>query len=73
MTKREFVDCQRSAAQHALDSWRILSEEPDDFLIRDDREFSGEEKVEIVVGEVEESATCFAGIGSCGRGWCKHS
>jgi len=34
--------------------------------------FGIEEATDMAVEEASESAVCFAGIGSCGRGWCKH-
>jgi hypothetical protein len=73
MTKREFVEYLTTAAKHGIEAFRLLMTEPDDVPIPDGPDFTDEDKVEMAVVEVEESATCYAGIGSCGRGWCKHS
>jgi hypothetical protein len=76
MTKREFVDYQMAAAKHGIEAYRFLTEDledPADITIPTVDPFSDEQKVEMSVEEVEESAVCFVGIGSCGRGWCKHS
>lgn len=63
MTKHEFVGFQRSAAQHAIEAYLLTLELGD---------LEGDEAVECAVDEVDEAATCYAGIGSCGRGWCNH-
>lgn len=65
MTKYEFVEFQRTAANLAIDAYIVL--EDDDF------EWTPEQVREMAVDNVGESATCYAGIGSCGRGWCDHS
>lgn len=61
-TKGEFVTAARGGAAAAIQAYQ--------FLISDG--FSAEAAAEQAVDESEESAICFAGIGSCGRGWCKH-
>lgn len=62
MTKREFVGSMHAAAEQAIGAYQFLLGEG----------FEADAK-EMALAEVEESAICFAGIGSCGRGWCKHS
>jgi len=42
------------------------------FLMMREEGFGIEEATDMAVEEASESAVCFAGIGSCGRGWCKH-
>ena len=63
MTKRDFVERMRSAAAQAIDAYVFM-------LVEEgfDPELSKEE----AIAEVAEVAACFAGIGSCGRGWCRH-
>lgn len=62
MSKYEFVQYQKSAARMAIESYRFFVEDA----------FTKEEAAEYALDEVEEVASCFAGIGSCGRGWCNH-
>ncbi|MEM9710583.1 MAG: hypothetical protein AAGA17_00085 [Actinomycetota bacterium] len=66
MTKHRFVELQRMAAEQALESY-TLSVEMDQCDMPDDWHRQG------AVADVDEVATCYAGIGSCGRGWCNHS
>ena len=63
LTKGSFVAGAESTARAAIGSFLMMREEG----------FSIEEATDQAVDEANESATCFAGIGSCGRGWCKHS
>lgn len=64
MTKRRFVEYLETAAQHGIEQYRFFAEEcPED---------SVESLTEQAVDQVVESASCYAGIGSCGGGGCKH-
>lgn len=65
MTKHEFVDYQESAAKHAIDAYRFIAEEYPDWSV--------EQLTDFALGDVQEASVCFAGIGSCGRGWCQHT
>lgn len=65
MTKHEFVEHLDRAARHGIDAYRFLAEH--------EAGWSFEQMTDMAVDEVTESATCYAGIGSCGRGWCQHS
>lgn len=71
MTKARYVEITRIAAKVAIESYRTLTESDDlgdlGFALRPD------EAAECAVDDVVEASTCYAGIGSCGRGWCKHS
>lgn len=62
MTKAEFVGYLESAARNAVQSYRIGL----------DMEITPDDAAEQAVDEVSEVGMCFAGIGSCGRGWCDH-
>ena len=62
MTKREFVDFQKAAGEQAIDAYV--------FMLNDGS--SAEEAKDTATDEVMEASTCYAGIGSCGRGWCHH-
>lgn len=64
MTKAEFVASHEGGAQAAIETYRELL---------DGDEISPEEAMELAIGEAHEGSVCFIGIGSCGRGWCKHS
>jgi hypothetical protein len=63
MTKGRFVEISAIAADLACDAYKTMRDEG----------FSHEQAKEAAVQDAEEGATCYAGIGSCGRGWCKHS
>lgn len=63
-TKADFVFHAEAAAHAAIEAYRIC---------RDDEAMSHEDALELALAENEESAVCFTGIGSCGRGWCQHS
>lgn len=67
MTKHEWVEFLKGAAAQAITAYRVLTEDEEGVG------FGPEEAAQLAVDEVDESATCYAGIGSCGRGWCKHS
>lgn len=62
LTKAQFVTACEGGAAAAIDSYQ--------FLLNDG--FSPEEAKEMAVSEAEESGACFAGIGSCYGGGCKH-
>lgn len=62
MSKRQFVDAMEAAAEHAIDAYTFMRLD----------EWNHDEAKEQAVSEVNEAATCRAGIGSCGRGWCHH-
>ncbi len=62
-TKREFVDTALATAKIAIDTFAFLRSDG----------FSVSEAAEIASEEAAEGASCFAGIGSCGGGGCKHS
>jgi hypothetical protein len=63
-TKGEFVRQAVLSARYAIEAYRsLLSEDGMD----------DESAREMAEANVEESAVCYAGIGSCGRGWCNHS
>lgn len=62
MTKREFVVAQVSAASQAVDAYA--------FMLADGHD--AEDGKDTALEEVREASTCWAGIGSCGRGWCHH-
>lgn len=71
MTKARFVEITETAAQHAIEVYRNLTE-PDD--IGDPRDLlSPDEAAQCAIDGVTEASTCYVGIGACGRGWCKHS
>ncbi len=61
MTKREFVEFLRVAAEQGIDGYLTMLADS-----------TPDEAKAIAVEAVDESATCYAGIGSCGRGWCHH-
>jgi hypothetical protein len=63
LTKAQFVSAAEGGALAAIEAYRILLDNGD----------SPEQALELAVDEASEGAMCFAGIGSCGRGWCKHS
>jgi hypothetical protein len=63
MTKARFVEFNAIAADLACDAYQLMRDEG----------FDHDEAKEMAIAEAEEGATCYAGIGSCGRGWCKHS
>lgn len=44
----------------------------DSYLLWLEDGVSHHEARENAMREADEIATCFAGIGSCGRGWCHH-
>jgi hypothetical protein len=60
--KGEFVDACEGGATAAIESYLFLLDEG----------MSPTEAKEVVVDESGESAACFAGIGSCCGGGCKH-
>lgn len=64
MTKAEFVGFLESAAEHAIEDYQYFM---------DNEDFDSSEAFGVARDAVSESAFCYAGIGSCGRGWCNHS
>ena len=61
-TKADFVVAAEGGASAAIDTYRWCVEEG----------MSPEEAKEVVVAEAAEAAACWAGIGSCYGGGCKH-
>lgn len=61
--KGDFVAGAEQSARAAIGSFLMMREEG----------FSVEDSTAQAIEEAHESAFCFAGIGSCGRGWCKHA
>jgi hypothetical protein len=61
-TKAEFVGMCENIAKAAITAYKFMLEDGS----------TDNEAVEQAVEEEVEAAVCFAGIGSCGRGWCKH-
>ncbi len=64
MTKAFFVGAMGNIAETAIDAYRVVIDAQGD---------PDAGAVDTARGEAEEAAACFAGIGSCGRGWCQHS
>ena len=63
LTKSEFVYACEGGASAAIDTYLwCVSEE----------NMTPEDAKEVAVDEAGESSTCFAGIGSCYGGGCKH-
>jgi len=63
LTKSEFVDACEGGAKAAIETYRWCIESEG---------MTPEEALEISVDEAGESGACFAGIGSCCGGGCKH-
>jgi hypothetical protein len=61
--KGDFVAGAEQSARAAIASFLMMREEG----------FSVTDSTSMAVEEANEGAMCFAGIGSCGRGWCKHA
>ena len=66
ITKSQLVEICHSAAEHAIDAYRTAMDPEYGF------EMTADEAAEMALDEVDEGTTCYVGIGSCGRGWCKH-
>ncbi len=62
MTKHEWIEFVQLGAAQAIDAYR--------FLIADGME--EDEAKDCALAEAEDASACYAGIGSCGRGWCQH-
>ena len=62
ISKAGFVTSAEGGVRAAFESYKILIGM--DFTVKDAQE--------MVIEETRESASCFAGIGSCGGGGCKH-
>ena len=62
-TKDAFLEGAETSARADAEVYRIC---------RDDEGMSHEEALEQVVYDAREAAACFAGIGSCYGGGCKH-
>ena len=74
ITKARFVEITESAAQHAIESYRTLTEDTEeDGIVFVGDALTPDEAAECAIDGVVEASTCYVGIGSCGRGWCKHS
>lgn len=63
LTKQEFVDAAAGGSKAAIESYL--------FLVNEEK-LTHEEAMEMTLTEADESASCWAGIGSCGGGGCKH-
>ena len=63
-TKGEFLEAVEAAAPWLIESYLMV------FGLLDG--LTHEEAVKMAVDEHVESAACYVGLGSCGRGWCKH-
>jgi hypothetical protein len=63
ITKSAFVAAAEQGALAAVETYRML---------RDEEGMTHEAALEMTQVEAQEGAVCFAGIGSCGRGWCNH-
>lgn len=61
-TKADFVWAAEGGARAAIESYQFMLDEG----------FSPDEAKQSAVDEAQESAVCFAGIGSCYGGGCKH-
>ena len=64
LTKGEFVTACEGGAAAVIDTYRWCIEEEG---------MTSDAAKEIAVDEARESAACFAGIGSCYGGGCKHA
>jgi hypothetical protein len=62
LSKAGFVDAAAAGVEAALESYKTLI----------GMDYTEEDARESAVEETRESAACFAGIGSCGGGGCKH-
>lgn len=62
LTKAGFVDAAEGGVRAALEAYKLL--------VR--MGYTDEDATTMATEETRESATCFAGIGSCGGGGCKH-
>ncbi|KKM02803.1 hypothetical protein LCGC14_1780750 [marine sediment metagenome] len=63
ITKAAFVVAAEGGVKAAFESYKTLI----------GMGFVDEDALEMAIEETRESATCFAGIGSCGGGGCKHA
>ena len=57
-----FINLAEGIIQDAFDSYQILL----------DMGMTEEDALEIILEETREAAACYAGVGSCGNGGCKH-
>lgn len=62
LTKEAFVDAAEGGAKAAVEDYLFMVEEG----------FSHDEALSVAIDQARESAACFAGVGSCGGGGCKH-
>ena len=62
ITKEAFVIAAEGGVKAAFEAYKILV----------GMGYTDKNAQAIVIEEAEESASCFAGIGSCGSGGCKH-
>lgn len=62
-TEEAFVNAVESSTRSAFTSYKTLI----------DMGFTNKDALEMVIEEARESAACFAGVGSCGTGGCKHA
>lgn len=62
-TKGQFVGGAQVCAEVAITDYLGYLEEG----------WSHEDALRDAIDQARESAVCFAGIGSCGRGWCQHA
>lgn len=63
ITRGGVVDSSVASAQIAIDAFVFLRSVGS----------SEHDAREMAIEDAREAASCFAGVGSCGRGWCKHS
>ncbi len=57
-----FINVLEGNVQAAFESYKILL----------NMGWAKEEALELVLEETREAAACYAGLGSCGTGGCKH-
>jgi hypothetical protein len=63
LTKAAFVVSAEAGARMAVEA----------YMVGLDAGLGHDEAMEMAADDATEGAMCFTGIGSCGRGWCKHS
>lgn len=63
MTKGEWVRQISDAVGAAIDDYVFMLGEG----------YGHEDAKDVAVAQADEGSVCYAGIGSCGRGWCQHS
>jgi hypothetical protein len=61
-TKAEFVGMAEQIAKAAITAYKFMLDDGSDH----------QDAMDTAIEEEVEAAVCYAGIGSCGRGWCHH-